>query len=121
MAKPKHTSGKWAAVVDDESRDDGSDEIVAGGIVIARVEGQDEIRRRILGGRVEGPGSTASIDAADEVDANARIMAAAPDLYRELLDLVRLLEPVESTLSIPGLATLNGARAALALAAEGGE
>jgi hypothetical protein len=53
-----------------------------------------------------------------QAGANARLMAAAPDLYRELSHLVRLLEPLESggLLSVPGLATLNGARAALARA-----
>jgi hypothetical protein len=43
------------------------------------------------------------------------LIAAAPDLYRELAHLVRLLEPLEKEggLDVPGLATLNGARAAL--------
>ena len=58
----------------------------------------------------------------DEIDkirtalANARIADAAPDLYRELAHLVKLLEPCEDQLAVPGLATLNGARAALAKA-----
>lgn len=47
--------------------------------------------------------------------ANARLIAAAPDLYKELKHLVGLLEPLEQEggLNVPGLATLNGARAAL--------
>jgi hypothetical protein len=51
-----------------------------------------------------------------EEEANARIMAAAPELYCELSHLVRLMEPLEREggLNIPGLATLNGARLALA-------
>jgi hypothetical protein len=44
---------------------------------------------------------------------NARLIAAAPLLYRELKHLVDLLEPVIDTVNVPGLATLNGARAAL--------
>lgn len=49
---------------------------------------------------------------------NAHIFAAALDLRDELSHLVRLLEPLEQagTLNVPGLATLNGARAALAKA-----
>lgn len=48
---------------------------------------------------------------------DAYLVAAAPNLYRELLHLVRLMEPLEDGgLNIPGLATLNGARAALAKA-----
>ena len=47
---------------------------------------------------------------------NARIMAAAPSLLRELQHLVRLMEPLENggTLAVPGFATLNGARQAIA-------
>lgn len=43
------------------------------------------------------------------------LIAAAPDMARELRHLVRLLEPKERDggLDVPGLATLNGARAAL--------
>jgi hypothetical protein len=48
-------------------------------------------------------------------EADRNLIAAAPDLYRELRHLVRLLEPLESSgeLNVPGLATLNGARAAI--------
>jgi hypothetical protein len=51
-------------------------------------------------------------DLSDEV---LRVIAAAPDVARELRHLVRLMEPLEREggLGIPGLATLNGARAAL--------
>ena len=43
---------------------------------------------------------------------------AAPDLLAELKHLVGLLEPLEmgGLLNVPGLATLNGARAAIAKA-----
>jgi|GEM_PF-6419500 len=58
---------------------------------------------------------------AEESCANAHLIAAAPLLYRELLHLVRLLEPVLVTANIPGLATLNGAHAALAQAEGRGE
>lgn len=47
---------------------------------------------------------------------NAHLIAAAPELLRELKHLVSLMEPVEHSVSIPGLATLNGARAAIAKA-----
>lgn len=57
----------------------------------------------------------------EEIEANAYLIAAAPDLLRELRHLVALLEPLEDdgTLAVPGLATLNGARAAIARATEG--
>jgi hypothetical protein len=50
--------------------------------------------------------------------ADARLIAAAPELLAELAHLVRLLEPLEQSgaLDVPGLATLNGARAAIAKA-----
>jgi hypothetical protein len=51
-----------------------------------------------------------------ERDANALLIAAAPDLYRELEHLVRLIDPCIGSSGIPGLATLNGAKAALAKA-----
>lgn len=45
----------------------------------------------------------------------APVLAAAPDLLREITHLVRLLQPLENDgrLNVPGLATLNGARAAI--------
>jgi hypothetical protein len=48
--------------------------------------------------------------------ADARLIAAAPNIYRELAHLVRRLEPLEQGggLNVAGIATLNGARAALA-------
>ena len=51
----------------------------------------------------------------DSWEANAQLCAAAPDLLWELQHLVRLLTPRETdgTLDVPGLATLNGARAAI--------
>jgi len=64
----------------------------------------------------------ATVDIGHEDD--ARLIASAPLLYDELAHLVRLLEPLErdGTLNVPGLATLNGARAALSRATgeEGG-
>ena len=54
----------------------------------------------------------------EECRANAKLIAAAPDLLRELSHLVRLLEtPIsDGRVSAPGLATLNGAKAAIAKA-----
>jgi hypothetical protein len=54
----------------------------------------------------------------DESAANAALGAAAPDLYKELAHLVALIEPCinDGRVSIPGLATLNAAHAALAKA-----
>ncbi len=48
---------------------------------------------------------------------DAKLIAAAPELLKELQHLVALLEPMEraGTLNVPGLATLNGARKAIAL------
>ena len=53
-----------------------------------------------------------------ETEANAYLAVAAPRLLKELQHLVALLEPLErdGTLNVPGHATLNGARAAIALA-----
>lgn len=49
---------------------------------------------------------------------DAHLLAAAPDLYAELQHLVMALEPVERAagMGIPGIATLNGPRRALAKA-----
>ena len=54
----------------------------------------------------------------EQITANAHLIAAAPDLLNGLMHLVRLLEPLEHSgaLNVPGLATLNGARAAIAKA-----
>lgn len=64
-----------------------------------------------------GPGISLDYDDVDhaEQSANAKLIAAAPELLRELKHLVRLMEPIEKEggLNIPGLATLNGARLAI--------
>ena len=51
-------------------------------------------------------------------DYRGRLIAAAPDLLAELKHLIALIEPLErdGRLNVPGLATLNGARAAVARA-----
>lgn len=52
-----------------------------------------------------------------EQQAKARLYAAAPELLRELTHLTRCLHPwIESGNSVPGVATLNGALAAIAKA-----
>ena len=49
--------------------------------------------------------------------ANARLIAAAPELLKELKILVAIIEPcLESGLNIPGLATLNAAKAIISKA-----
>ena len=57
--------------------------------------------------------------------ANAQLAAASPTLLKELAHLVRLLEPEleAGRLQVPGLATLNGAKAAISKATDvqGGE
>jgi hypothetical protein len=75
-----HTPGPWRASCDDETIEE-ANSIYAGGICIASVDADTDIRKRNLAGKVEGPGSSAAADAMDEVDANARLIAAAPDLY----------------------------------------
>jgi hypothetical protein len=62
--------------------------------------------------------SSAKFTSADDLAPDAGLIAASPDLYRELRHLVNLLQTLEAvgSLSVPGLATLNGARKALAKA-----
>lgn len=91
-----YTKGPFKAIVDDEDREDGYDEIVdVRGIVIARVEGQEEIRRRMNKGKIEGPGNNAAVDSADEVDANARLFAGADGLVEAAIPLTERLQNVE--------------------------
>ena len=54
----------------------------------------------------------------EALDAAKRLQRAAPALLEKLQHLVRLLEPLEQAggMDVPGLATLNGARAAIAQA-----
>ena len=60
-----------------------------------------------------------STDVAENM-ANARLIAAAPDLLRELQHLARLLEPAlnNGTAQVPGLATVNAAWLAIAKAVQ---
>ena len=55
---------------------------------------------------------------AEQIAKNGHLIAAAPDLLKELQHLVDLLQPLEmdGRLNVPGLATLNGARIALSKA-----
>lgn len=79
--------------------------------------GHDQAHR-ILGPNDEYVVDFEDLDPERPSMANAYLIAAAPDLLRQLAHLVRLIEPLErdGSLNIPGLATLNGARAALAKA-----
>lgn len=98
----KHTPGPWkdGPVFNKDGR----------GIFFTDTSKPGKWQRRVDGGHC------GTFDVAD-----ARLIAAAPDLLRELEHLVRLLEPAisDGRVSVPGLATLNGARAAIAKA-EGG-
>jgi len=103
MSEPKFTPGPWVAVRNCsfwEIRDEANDFGCIGDACASSAAAPDYGRSMDLG------------------EANARVMAAGPELYAELRHLVRLMEPLEDRglLNIPGLATLNGARAALAKA-----
>jgi hypothetical protein len=53
-------------------------------------------------------------DVAQDGMSNADLIAAAPELLRELEHLARCIGPwIEAGHGIPGIATLNGARAAI--------
>lgn len=54
----------------------------------------------------------------DELETYARWASAAPDALRELQHLVRLIDPLleSGSITIPGLATMNGAKRAIAKA-----
>lgn len=80
------TKGPWTAGCDRDDIDE-SNVILAGDVVIARVEDAPEIRERYRNGKIEGPGSTAACDSLDEVDANARLIASAPDAHAILTEL----------------------------------
>jgi hypothetical protein len=84
-----------------------------------RVDADDEGDPRCVVTDPADPDNEPQIQVAECWDENdAAIIAAATALYRELDHLVALLGPMEQSgaLRVPGLATLNGARAALARA-----
>lgn len=97
----KHTPGPWTYESPDE-------------VSIRDADGGRLAQLTFLRGR-HGSGGRRTTN---EVIANARLIAAAPELHAELTQLVRLLEPLErdGSLNVPGLATLSGARAALSKA-----
>lgn len=99
MTESKHTPGPW------DWRDRSE----------LRAKGADGRYGDLVAGAVYEYDCGAFIEASD---ADRDLIAAAPDLLRELRHLVRLLEPMEREggLDVPGLATLNGARAAIARA-----
>lgn len=104
-----HTPGPWTATCDDDDTEE-ADMVYAGKIPIARVLGEDEIRHRINRGKPEKIGSTSGPDALDEVDANARLIAAAP----ALLEVVEAMARFDGRNDNTHLKEM--ARAALALA-----
>lgn len=87
-----HTPGPW-----------GLQESPDGGMILIRGNDADRMKRH--------PQTHLQIVPVDD----AKLIAAAPELLDELQHLVRLLEPLEAdgSLNVPGLATLNGARAAI--------
>lgn len=97
----RFTPGPWSATPDNYNGD-----------VVMRIRGDD--RSRLLFTLVY-PGSLLSAAEKAETAANGYLIASAPDLYAALEHLFKLLEPMEQDgrLQVPGLATLNGARAAL--------
>jgi hypothetical protein len=101
----KHTPGPWGV----EFSEPYEPEITAGQWSICRVAAFAGYGEIDLGNELGGN---------NESLANARLIAAAPELLAALSHLVALLEPVEQwgALAVPGLATLNEARAAIAKA-----
>lgn len=95
MSEPKWTPEPWYA-------DDGE------GFSVWSIRGA----RPVHGG---GPVLAQVIGDSAETEANANLIEAAPDLYKELSHLAELIRPYLGQ-AVPGLATLNGADAALAKA-----
>lgn len=89
----KHTPEPWRAGCDDEETEE-ANVIMAGNIVVARVEDDEQIRRKHNKGKVEKAGSTAAADSLDEVDANARRIVACvnalaglnPEAVKDVVD-----------------------------------
>ena len=79
--------------------------------------------------RVDTPNGSISVSWACNFDGGererkaeeaARLVAAAPELLKELTHLYRCLRPwIDAGRSVPGIATLNGAEAAIAKATGG--
>lgn len=100
-----HTPGPWRL----EKRD---------GVVTSQAE--SKVSRDDFPWKVVVPAPPFALGATGaliENEANARLIAAAPELLRELTHLRRCLHPwIESGHVIPGIATLNGADDAIAKA-----
>ena len=105
-----HTPGPWMVA---SSSNGFPDRIVA--------PAQDDMTAGIVGSAITRH-RCISFPSSPEGQANARLIAAAPDILHELKRLVAALEPLERSGNWPldsaGIATLNAARAAIA-AAEG--
>lgn len=108
MSKEKHTAGPWKILPEEAGRN------------YIRVRGT-RLGETYKIANVVTPNWEGFPDAElEEARANARLIAAAPMLLAELKHLARLVgAALENGVTIPGLATVNGADAAIALA-EGG-
>lgn len=106
MSAPKFTPGPWGI------EDPLGPEIMS---IVANPEGETYEWTFVAQVTADDDNTEAQGISFAEAQANAALIRAAPELYTELRHLVRLMEPLEDRglLNIPGLATLNGARAAL--------
>ena len=112
MSNAKHTPGPWTA--NQTAYRDGSIDILS-----VNLQEKDHCYTHSLVATVKPHTQNFGdwrMRSKDEVRSTANLIAAAPNVLRELEHLVKLLEPHLAALNVPGLATLNGAKAAIAKA-----